>query len=260
VLFLKWWKALALDLIDHRGGLENEFRVKRSGKNNGKGQIRASGLAGRKRQFSIPVRDLMQALETDGFPAEIRLRSVPHCKHRSFCAKTGSNRRGGWAPSKMSTTVVSDTVWQAPGDAKQGDYAARKHWCGSERRDPEEWAHRLTERISGLLKEELAEYGGGEAFLRWSGLTMRMRHEPHLLGHHVIHLSGRTHPTYRQRVENLLVRARQRGDALFTSYLALGEVMAARRNLLIRRRHRPSKRRCARWVYLLPFDAGCGTI
>jgi hypothetical protein len=25
----------------------------------------------------------------------------------------------------------------------------------------------LTERISGLLKEELAEYGGGEAFLRW---------------------------------------------------------------------------------------------
>jgi hypothetical protein len=32
---------------------------------------------------------------------------------------------------------------------------------------PEEWAHRLTAQISGLLKEELAEYGGGEAFLRW---------------------------------------------------------------------------------------------
>ena len=34
------------------------------------------------------------------------------------------------------------------------------------------------------------------------------------------------HPIYNQRVENLLVRARRRGDALFTSYLALGEVLA----------------------------------
>jgi hypothetical protein len=32
---------------------------------------------------------------------------------------------------------------------------------------PEEWAHRLTGKLFGLLKEELAEYGGGEAFLRW---------------------------------------------------------------------------------------------
>jgi hypothetical protein len=28
-------------------------------------------------------------------------------------------------------------------------------------------AERLTERLRGLLQEELAEYGGGEAFLRW---------------------------------------------------------------------------------------------
>ena len=32
---------------------------------------------------------------------------------------------------------------------------------------PEEWAHRLTGKLRGLLKEELAECGGGEAFLRW---------------------------------------------------------------------------------------------
>lgn len=31
----------------------------------------------------------------------------------------------------------------------------------------EAWALRLTERLRGLLKEELAEYGGGEAFLKW---------------------------------------------------------------------------------------------
>jgi predicted nucleic acid-binding protein len=34
------------------------------------------------------------------------------------------------------------------------------------------------------------------------------------------------HPVYRPRVEELLVRARRRGDSLYTSYLAIGEVMA----------------------------------
>jgi hypothetical protein len=33
--------------------------------------------------------------------------------------------------------------------------------------DPTARAFRLTEKLRGLLKEELAEYGGGEAFLRW---------------------------------------------------------------------------------------------
>ena len=33
--------------------------------------------------------------------------------------------------------------------------------------EPGAKAERLTERLRGLLKEELAEYGGGDAFLRW---------------------------------------------------------------------------------------------
>jgi hypothetical protein len=33
--------------------------------------------------------------------------------------------------------------------------------------DPDAWALRVTEKLRGLLKDELAEYGGGEAFLRW---------------------------------------------------------------------------------------------
>jgi hypothetical protein len=32
---------------------------------------------------------------------------------------------------------------------------------------PAEKAHRLTEKLRGLLKDELAAYGGGEAFLKW---------------------------------------------------------------------------------------------
>jgi predicted nucleic acid-binding protein len=34
------------------------------------------------------------------------------------------------------------------------------------------------------------------------------------------------HPTYSARAEHLLTRAYERGDALYTSYLALGEIMA----------------------------------
>jgi hypothetical protein len=32
---------------------------------------------------------------------------------------------------------------------------------------PAERAHRLTEKLRGLLREELAEYGGAEGFIRW---------------------------------------------------------------------------------------------
>ncbi len=33
--------------------------------------------------------------------------------------------------------------------------------------NPSERAHRLTEKLRGLLKKELAEYGGAEGFIRW---------------------------------------------------------------------------------------------
>ncbi len=37
----------------------------------------------------------------------------------------------------------------------------------SPEQDPAARALRMTEKLRGILKEELAEYGGGEAFLRW---------------------------------------------------------------------------------------------
>ena len=36
-----------------------------------------------------------------------------------------------------------------------------------EQESPTAWAERLADRLRGLLKEELAAYGGGEDFLRW---------------------------------------------------------------------------------------------
>jgi len=125
-------------------------------------------LAG-KRQFSIPVRDLMQALETDGFPGRNTPQVCSALQTSKFLRENGLEIEGvDGPPSKMSTTVVVRYRVAKPLATPSKEITLPES-TGVEARDetPEEWAHRLTERISGLLKEELAEYGGGEAFLRW---------------------------------------------------------------------------------------------
>lgn len=65
------------------------------------------------------------------------------------------------------------------------------------------------------------------------------------------------HPEFRQRTEQLLARARRRGDRLFTSYLALGEISAGAEKATD-----PGKTRTVQETLkeigfsYLPFDAG----
>ncbi len=65
------------------------------------------------------------------------------------------------------------------------------------------------------------------------------------------------HSTFRHRAEQLLGRTRRRGDALFTSYLALGEVLAG-----AEKSPHPQKTDAIRETLeelgfsYLPFDAG----
>jgi predicted nucleic acid-binding protein len=65
------------------------------------------------------------------------------------------------------------------------------------------------------------------------------------------------HPTFSARPQQLLDRAYRRGDSLYTSYLALGEVMAG-----VERSPHPSKARLMRQTLdemgfsYLPFDNG----
>jgi hypothetical protein len=125
-------------------------------------------LAG-KRQFSIPVRDLLQDLQTDGFPGRNTPQVCSALRTSKFLRENGLEIEGvDGPPSKMSTTVVvryrvaDSGVW--PGTNRNG---LENKPVDSSEESPEEWAFRLTEKARGLLKEELAEYGGGEAFLRW---------------------------------------------------------------------------------------------
>lgn len=64
---------------------------------------------------------------------------------------------------RVTSQRSEETVERNPPDnnPSDGEKAAERE------ETPEEWAHRMTSKLRGLLKEELAEYGGGEAFLRW---------------------------------------------------------------------------------------------
>jgi len=71
-------------------------------------------------------------------------------------------------PSKMSTTVVVKYRFLAETSGVQTAQRGKESAPVSSREeDSKARAKRLTEKLRGLLKEELAGYGGGEAFLKW---------------------------------------------------------------------------------------------
>jgi len=123
-------------------------------------------LAG-KGQFSVAVRDLMEDLRAEGFPAKNWPQICTALRAEKFLRANGLEIEGvDGPPSKMSTTVV---VRYRVANAKrqQDEREIPLIEAGGIPEDPSAKARRLTEKLRGLLKEELAEYGGGEAFLRW---------------------------------------------------------------------------------------------
>jgi len=65
------------------------------------------------------------------------------------------------------------------------------------------------------------------------------------------------HPGFRQRTEEILVRAKGRGDTLFTSYLALGEVLAGAEKSAQPQKSRMIEEALSEMGFnYLPFDAG----
>ena len=125
-------------------------------------------LAGRV-QFSVAVRDLMRDLKTEGFPAKNWPQVCTAIQAEKFLRENGLEIEGiDGPPSKTSTTVVVRyRLANSVAEPTVGKKPQENALAAASEETPEEWAHRLTAQISGLLKEELAEYGGGEAFLRW---------------------------------------------------------------------------------------------
>ncbi len=115
-------------------------------------------------RLSIRVRDVLKDAEaTPDFP---RGRTPLICEvlqGKKLLAENGLEIESvEGPPSKQSRTVVvhykrSESV-DSPGVA----------FGTSNGETPAEWAKRLTDKLRGLLKEELAEYGGAEGFIRWT--------------------------------------------------------------------------------------------
>jgi hypothetical protein len=121
------------------------------------------------RQFSISVKELLRDLQAEGFPANHARQVCTAITSRKFLRENSLEIEGvDGPPSKNSTTVV--VHYKVPTNRRNvgatADESSAVPSAPSEE-TPEEWAHRMTSKIRGLLKEELAEYGGGEAFLRW---------------------------------------------------------------------------------------------
>lgn len=122
-----------------------------------------------KRQFSISVKELLRDLEARGFPAN-------HARQVCMALSSGKFLRENnidiqsidGPPSKTSTTVVIHyRLAPEKTHSEQEGQRTVENPIYPANETAEQWAHRLTGKISGLLKDELAEYGGGEAFLRW---------------------------------------------------------------------------------------------
>jgi hypothetical protein len=122
--------------------------------------------AGRK-DVSIPVRELMGTLEAQGFPRNHTPQICNALQTEKFLRANGLRITGIDGPkSKTSTTVVIhySITGETPGpDLPTG--TAKSISPTSE--DPEARAKRLTDSLRGLLKKEIAAYGGTEAFIRW---------------------------------------------------------------------------------------------
>jgi hypothetical protein len=70
-------------------------------------------------------------------------------------------------PSRQSRTVVVHYRVAKSDRNKSKLYGGDSSREQDVLEDPAERAKRLTEKLRGLLKQELAEYGGAEGFMRW---------------------------------------------------------------------------------------------
>jgi len=119
------------------------------------------------KRFSIPVKGLMKELEAEGFPKNHARQFCTALTSDKFLRANGLEKEGvDGPPSKESPTVVV-RYRLADSEARTAIEARSGGEIDPQDETPSERAYRLAEKMRGLMKDELAEYGGGEAFLRW---------------------------------------------------------------------------------------------
>ena len=121
-------------------------------------------LATGKKEFSIAVRDLMAEARAQGISTVQR--TPPFCtsiQTREFLDDNGLEVAWVDGPAKkLSTTVV--VHYRVTDSASETAVQAVSPLPAE---TPEQRAFRLTEKLRGLMKDEIAAHGGAEGYLRW---------------------------------------------------------------------------------------------
>jgi hypothetical protein len=109
--------------------------------------------------ISIPVRAIEHELKKKGLPPGRTPMVCSALGTKKFQRENGLVLDRWDGPAKrQSTTVVFHYRVAAPGNGKGGQATMET---------PSERAFRLTEKIRGLMKDEIAAHGGVEGYMRW---------------------------------------------------------------------------------------------
>jgi hypothetical protein len=130
--------------------------------------VRPAVLAGQM-QFSVAVRDLMRHLQADGFPERNWPQVCTAIQAGKFLRENGLEiERVDGPPKKQSPTVVVRYRVAGSGCIQSGGTeAVKKAGPEAAAESPSDWAFRLTERLRGLMKDEIGAHGGTEGYIRW---------------------------------------------------------------------------------------------
>jgi len=126
-----------------------------------------------KTQFSVAVKDIMQDLQGRGFPRGNYPQVCTAIRTGKFLRENRIEIESvDGPPSGLSPKVVVHYRVATVADRKSLEGNPSQNSAPAGVLDPpvetsEAKAERLTEKLRGLLKEELAEFGGAEAFIRW---------------------------------------------------------------------------------------------
>lgn len=116
-------------------------------------------------EFSIAVKNLQKDLEADDFPLNYTPLVCNSIKTKSFQRENHLEIIGIDGPKSQTGTrvVVHYRVVDEEGAGVTGAPVSKNR----QNEAPKERAQRLTEGLRGLLRQELADKGGAEAFVRW---------------------------------------------------------------------------------------------
>jgi hypothetical protein len=121
-----------------------------------------------KQDFAIRVRDISKEMSAEGLSATGHTPQICSAlRAGKFLRENGLEiRKVEGPPSGQSPTVVFHYKVvdrsSGPVGSKSGGNSRR-----ATQEDPDAWAERVTSKIRGLLKDEIAQFGGAEGFIRW---------------------------------------------------------------------------------------------